>query len=207
MASAHSALPIAEIIKQAVVKVIKAADLYIQRQQSQIIHLQNAQKALENAMAELKLKEIASWLEKHQKLYEEYFQELDEIKQAIARYERITHVSFRLRKLQQMYTQRWKLIEKDQSFTPAERQYMDQVYTGILKSSLESMDHILTSLTPLKARMTDGERLSLINEAAAKMERCYGDFLRFNEEIFQLRASRSRSQRELNQLKTWYGVP
>src|SRR5687768_6820027 len=72
----QAAIPIAQIIKEAVKKVIKAVDLLIQRMQNEVIKLQNAQKVLENKLSELKLKEIAEWTEKHRKLYQEYYDEL-----------------------------------------------------------------------------------------------------------------------------------
>lgn len=67
---ANAQIPIAEIIKQAITKVIKAVDLKIQRLQNKTIWLQNAQKTLENKMSELKLTEIKDWVEKLRKLYD-----------------------------------------------------------------------------------------------------------------------------------------
>jgi hypothetical protein len=56
--SVNAQVPIVEIIKAAIIKVIKAADLQIQRLQNKTIWLQNAQKTLENKMSQLKLDEI-----------------------------------------------------------------------------------------------------------------------------------------------------
>jgi hypothetical protein len=64
-------IPIAEIIKAAVTKVIKAVDLKVQRLQNKTIWLQNAQKTLENKMSQLKLTEIKDWVEKQRKLYDD----------------------------------------------------------------------------------------------------------------------------------------
>ncbi len=69
-------IPIADIIKAAVIKVIKAVDLQVQRLQNKTIWLQNAQKALENEMSQLKLNEIKDWVGKQRKLYDDYYQEL-----------------------------------------------------------------------------------------------------------------------------------
>ena len=69
-------MPIAEIIKEGIKKVIKAVDLQIQRLQNKTIWLQNAQKAIENEMSKLKLDDISDWVEKQRKLYADYFDEL-----------------------------------------------------------------------------------------------------------------------------------
>src|SRR5688572_10980502 len=51
-------VPILEVIKQGVVKVIRAVDLKIQRLQNETIWLQHAQKVMENTLSKLKLEEI-----------------------------------------------------------------------------------------------------------------------------------------------------
>ena len=51
---AQAAIPWAEIIKQAVKRVVRAFDLLVQRRQNRQIRLQNAQKALEKHDGEIK---------------------------------------------------------------------------------------------------------------------------------------------------------
>src|SRR6478735_501340 len=82
-------IPVLEIIKQGVIKVIKAIDLMIQRLQNKTIWLQNAQKILENKLSELKLAEIAQWTEKQRQLYKKYYDELWQVRQTLATYHRI----------------------------------------------------------------------------------------------------------------------
>ena len=73
---AKAAIPIAAIIKEAVIWVIKAFDLMIQRIQTKTIWLQNAQKVIENKLNQLKLTEIAQWTDKQRQQYKKYFDEL-----------------------------------------------------------------------------------------------------------------------------------
>src|SRR5215207_7845865 len=86
-------IPIIDIIKAGIKKVIKAVDLQIQRQQNKIIWLQNAQKALENAMSKTKLNEISTWVEKQRTLYKDYFEELQKVKTIISYYKRIKEIT------------------------------------------------------------------------------------------------------------------
>src|SRR5687768_7127226 len=90
--SSQAQLPIAEIIRQGIIKVIKAVDLQIQRWQNETIWLQNAQKTLENTMSKLKLDEISDWVEMQRKLYDDYFQELWKVKAAISTYHRVKEI-------------------------------------------------------------------------------------------------------------------
>jgi hypothetical protein len=85
-------IPIADIIKAAVEKVIRAVDLKVQRLQNKTIGLQNAQKTLENKMSQLKLDEIRGWVEKQRKLYDDYFEELWKVKAALAHYQRVKDI-------------------------------------------------------------------------------------------------------------------
>lgn len=73
---AAAQIPILEIIKAAIKKVIVAIDLQIQREQNKVIWLQDAQKTLENAMSKLKLDDISKWAQKQKDLYKDYFDEL-----------------------------------------------------------------------------------------------------------------------------------
>ena len=66
----NAQLPIAQIIKEGIKKVIVAVDLKIQRLQTKTIWLQNAQKVVENKMSKLKLKEISDWVQKQKDLYQ-----------------------------------------------------------------------------------------------------------------------------------------
>ena len=73
-------IPILDIIKQGITKVIVAVDLKIQRLQNKTIWLQNAQKTLENSMSKLHLDEISDWVERQRNLYADYFDELRNVK-------------------------------------------------------------------------------------------------------------------------------
>src|SRR5688572_8431276 len=106
---AKGAIAIVKIIKEAVKKVIKAVDLMIQRLQNKTIWLQNAQKVLENKLNELKLTEIAEWTEKHKKLYEQYYEELWKVKNAIETYERVRSVMTKQVLLVDEYRKAWDL--------------------------------------------------------------------------------------------------
>ncbi|HXL56077.1 MAG TPA: hypothetical protein VN958_07465, partial [Chitinophagaceae bacterium] len=123
---------IAQIIKEGVKKVIVAVDLQIQRIQTQTIWLQNAQKVLENAMSQLKLTDIANWVEKQKDLYADYYQELWEVKSAIVYYQRAKEIIAEQLELVNAYKQAFALFRQDKNFTEDEISYMHKVYSGIL---------------------------------------------------------------------------
>src|ERR1700682_5370378 len=76
---------IVEVIKQA----IMAVDLGVQKLQTQTIHLQTIQKAVENAMQQLQLTDITDWVQKQKELYAGYYQELWQVKNALSYYGKV----------------------------------------------------------------------------------------------------------------------
>src|SRR6186713_3282741 len=73
---------ITEILK----RVIMAIDLRVQRLQTQTIVLQEAQKQVENVMQTTQLTAITDWVQRQKDLYEGYYQELWQVKNALLYY-------------------------------------------------------------------------------------------------------------------------
>jgi hypothetical protein len=203
---AQGAVAIAIIIKEAVKKVIKAVDLMIQRLQNKTIWLQNAQKVLENKLSELKLTEIAEWGEKHRKIYQEYYDELWQIKNALATYQRIRHIIDKQVRIVKEYNRAWSLVRSDSHFTESEIDYMYRVYKGILSESVRNLDQLILVVSPSKVQMTDAQRLAVVSETGDRIERNLVDLLEFNMNTFQLSLSRARSEAEVDRVKKLYGL-
>ena len=200
-------IAIAKIIKAAVKKVIKAVDLMIQRLQNKTIWLQNAQKVLENKLNELKLTEIAEWTEKHRKLYQEYYEELWKVRNAIATIQRIKQIMERQLQLVDEYTRTWEVIKNDKHFSKSEIEYMYDVYTGILNESARNLDQLLLVINSFQTQMTDAKRLEIIEKAGNEIERNLHDLKQFNTENIRLSMSRAKDEHEIESIKRLYGLP
>lgn len=203
---AHSSIAILEIIRQGVIKVINAIDLKIQRLQNKTIWLQNAQKVLENKLSELKLSEIAEWTEKHRKLYEQYYNELWEIKNAISSWQRIRHIIQLQERLVDEYLSAWNLLKQDHHFTRDELDYMYHIYSGILDESVRNLDEILLVINPFKTRMSDSERLAIISRAGEQIEKNYADLKAFNSQNILLSLNRAKDAHEIETIRKLYGL-
>src|SRR5690606_10706364 len=107
---------ILEVLKAALVKAIRAADLAIQRQQNRIVWLQNAQKVLENALSKFKLEEISEWTQKQKEQYADYFEELRKVKLLISYYQRIRDIMETQTALVEEYRRVWDIVRSDQYF-------------------------------------------------------------------------------------------
>ncbi len=199
-------IPILDIIKAAVKKVIKAVDLQVQRLQNKTIWLQNAQKTLENKMSQLKLDEIKNWVEKQRKLYDDYFQELWKVKAALAYYQRLKDIIQRQVQMVNEYKGAWALFRQDKNFTTEELEYMLNIYTGMMDESLKSMDQLFLVVNAFVTQMTDGKRLEIINTVSDNLEQQFVDMKEFNNQNKMISLQRSAEKGDIEYVKRLYGL-
>ena len=204
--ASEAQIPIADIIKQAITKVIKAVDLQIQRIQNKTIWLQNAQKTLENQMSKLKLNEISDWVEKQRKLYADYFDELWKVKSAIAYYHRVKEIIEKQVQLVNEYKSAYALFKQDKHFTPEEIKYMGKVYEGILNESVENLDQVYLVINAFATQMSDAKRLEIINGAGDKLEQNLTDLRQFNNGNKMLSLQRASEQNDIDVVRKLYGL-
>ena len=197
---------VGSVISSTVGRVIRAIDLHVQSMQNQTIWLQNAQKALENQLSKLKLTEISNWSQKQKDLFSSYYQELWQIKTAIAYYSRISEMTQKQVALVSCYNQAWNLLKEDKHFTADELTYMSNVYSGILQESVKDLDQILLVINPNKTQMPDAKRMEIINKAADHMDSNYNDMQQFNNQNKILSLQRASDENEVITLKKYYGI-
>jgi hypothetical protein len=198
---------IAEIVKLVIKKVINAIDLAVQQLQNKTIVLQNAQKELENAMSKLKLDEISDWVEKQRKLYEDYYNELWQVKQVIADYDKVKTIIQLQSRIVSDYTRAYSLFKQDKHFTPKELDHMFKVYTGILNESLKNIDQVLLVVNSLVTQMQDADRMEIIDQAAKQVQKNYDDLWRFNQQNVRLSLDRGAQANDIESVKKLYGIP
>jgi hypothetical protein len=203
---AEAQIPIIDIIKEAITKVIKAIDLKIQRLQTKTIWLQNAQKVLENKLSKFKLDEIAQWTEKQRQLYQKYYDELWQVKNTLATYHRIALILQRQKQLVAQYKFTWQMVNQDKHFSQSEIDYMYLVYTGIINQSVYNLDELMLVINSNKTQMTDAKRLEVINKVGDNVDRNYSDLQQFNNQNVQLSINRAKDENEVAVIKKLYGL-
>jgi hypothetical protein len=204
--NAQAAIPWAQIIKEAIKRVVKAVDLFIQRRQNAVIKLQNAQKALENTMAKLKLDEITDWVRKQRDLYKQYYDELKKVKAVISYYFRVKEIAQKHIHIVEQYQKAWSLFQKDKHFTAAELYYMQKVYSEMLDETAKNVDLLTLVVKSFSTQMSDVKRLEIINQAADKVDKVYDELNSFNHQNKVLSLSRSASEFDAQVVKALYGL-
>ncbi len=203
---ANAQIPIYDIIKGAIKKVIKAADLQIQRLQNKTIWLQNAQKTLENKMSQLRLNEIKDWVQKQKRLYEDYFQELRKVKSAIANYKKVKDIIAQQVAIVKEYKTAWGLFRQDKNFTVEELDYMFNIYTGMMDESLKNIDQLFLVIIAYATQMSDAKRLQIVNTVADNIQSQYFDLIEFNTQNKMLSLQRASELGEIEYVRRLYGL-
>src|ERR1700722_1475947 len=199
---AEAQIDIIAVIKEAVTKVIKAVDLKIQRLQTQTIWLQNAEKEIENSMSKLKLDEISDWVQKQKDLYQEYYNELWQGKQVISDYDKVKNIISLQSKIISEYNSAYALFKQDKNFSASEITWMYNVYSGIINESLKNVEQALIVVNAFVTQMSDGERLKIIDNANAGMQKNYNDLKQFNSQNIQLSLQRGAENNDVGSVKT-----
>lgn len=195
-----------EVVRQALIAAIKAADIAVQRLQNKTIWLQNAQKALENTLSKLKLDEISDWLDKNREQYAKYYDELKKVKELISGYKKVKEIMRKQVQIVEEYKRAFALFKQDKHFTAGEIEYMVQVYTGIVDESLKNLDQLFLAVNALNTEMTDGKRLEIIGTVAAHIDENLNDLRDFNSQNVRLSLQRSKDEQEIERVKAMYGI-
>jgi hypothetical protein len=202
----NAQIPVLDIIKEGITKVIKAIDLKIQRLQNETIWLQNAQKVIENKMSELRLTEISDWVEKQRTLYAQYFDELWRVKAALAYYHKVKDIVEKQVQLINEYKSSWALFKQDKNFTPDELGYIQGVYNGIVEESIKNIDQLFLVINAFATQMSDAKRLEIINEVNTKLDENLTDLREFNNQNKMISLQRASEKGDIEIVKRLYGL-
>ncbi|WP_288373878.1 conjugal transfer protein TraI [uncultured Algoriphagus sp.] len=188
---AKAAVPIAEIIRQGVKKIIVAVDLKIQRMQNDTIWLQQAQQKLENVLTESQLAEIASWSQKQRDLYGDYYESLWKVKSMITQFQKVKAISASQAELLRAYQKSWNLIVEGGMFSPQEILLIERRYGEILRQSAQNIQELTQVLRSYALQVSDGERLEQIMDLEQRMHGNFRTLTQLNLQLESLSSQRS----------------
>jgi hypothetical protein len=199
-------LEVIDLVNAAVKKVIEAADLEVQRLQTQTIALQDAEKALENSMAGDLLGDITNWVQQEEDLYGAYYQELWQVKAALSSYSKTVTLIDRQVQLVREEQQDWAAVQRDPHFTVAELNHVAAVYTGILTQSSRNVQQIKLVIQSFITQMDDAGRLQIIDETSRGIDGNYQDLRQFTQSNTLLSLQRAKDENDILSIKALYNL-
>jgi hypothetical protein len=199
-------LDIIEIINTAVKKVIVAADLQVERMQTETIGLQNTEKAAENDMQQSELTGIVGWVQQQRDLFAGYYQELQEVKNIIATYEEVKGMIDKQGKIITGYQQAYAVLRQDKHFSADELSHLYAVLSGIASQSVANLSRLTMVVTSLLTSMDDAGRLKMIDETGNDIDRNYRDLAQFSQQNFLLSMQRAKDGNDIAVTRALYGI-
>lgn len=187
----QAAIPIAEIIRQGVNRIIVAVDLKIQHLQNETIGLQQVQQKMENILSESKLAEISSWTQRQKELYGDYYEGLWKVKNVLSHYQRIRDISQTQADMLQAYRKTWNLLNASGQFSLEELNLIQSRYGAILQSSAGNLRQLTDLVKSFSFQISDGERLQRIHILDQEMNQNFRDLLEMNLQLEALNHQRT----------------
>jgi conjugation system TraG family ATPase len=200
-------LEIVDLVNAAVKKVIVAADLEVQRLQTQTIALQDAEKALENSMAGELLGDITDWVGQQEQLYGAYYQELWQVKSVLTNFSKTATLIDRQVQLVEEEQRDWSAVQKDPHFTVDELTHIASVYNGILAQSSRNVQQIKLVIQSIVTQMDDAGRLTIIDETSHDIDVNFQDLREFTQENSLLSLQRAKDENDVLTIKALYNLP
>jgi Neuraminidase (sialidase) len=196
----------AEIVEQIIADAIMAVDLGVQKVQTETIQLQEAEKLVENEMEQLDLDDITDWVQNEWDLFNGYYQELWQVKAALSTYVKVVAMIDRQAQLVRQEQAALAAVQQDKHFSAAELNYIAKVYAGILEQSAQNISKLYLVIESFVTQMSDGNRLALIDGAAAGIDQNANDLDVFTQQNALLSLERAQDEGEINQIKLLYGL-
>ena len=197
-------LEVIGLINSAVKKVIVAADLEVQRLQTETIALQAVEKSLENTMAGDLLDDITGWVQQQEQLYAEYYQELWQVKSALGAYSKAATLIDRQAALVREEQRDWAAVQRDPHFSLAELGHIGKVYTGILNESARNVEQISLVIQSFVTQMDDAGRLAIIDETNRNIDSDFSNLRAFTQQNCLLSLQRARDENDVLTIKSLY---
>ena len=195
-----------DIITQIISTAVRAADLVVQRLQTETIILQEAEQELQNAMSAVQLDDIANWVDDQRSLYAEFFAELGQVKTVISGYYKVAEMVDRQKQILAAYERGLALFRQDTHFSVAELEQIETVYGGILTESGKNLSQLMMVLQSLTTQMTDEQRMAIIDGAAAGMDATYRDLQAYTNGNELLSLQRAQDENDYAVVKQLYGL-
>jgi hypothetical protein len=124
----------------------------------------------------------------------------------VRKYPKIAQIISNQEMLVGEYHSAWSSYGNTQHFSPDEVGYMINVYSNLVTQSLNNLSALTTVLTDSQLRMSDAERLGMIDRLYEESKNELGYLRSFNNRLYQTSMLRSQQTQDKNAVKSLYGL-
>jgi hypothetical protein len=140
-------------------------------------------------------------------MHEEWYASLLKINAVVANYQQLKSIWNYQSRTMGLYTQNIGQLRQSPYLTPAQVQGMVRGYTVLLAENMGLLDDLTTVLTPGAAKMTDAQRLKVINRISEKVTHQYQLVAYFTKRNQAMATTQGQAVRDTQTLKKLYGLP
>ncbi|UOQ69573.1 hypothetical protein [Hymenobacter volaticus] len=163
-----------------------------------------ANKLVNNGVVEQVL--TKGFTEKNMLLAKNWYDGLMQVSNTIKTYRRVQHIFERQTAIITIYSNYIGKFKRDPNLTPVQVQGMVRGYTVLIQESASYLDDLTAIVSPLKSKMTDAERMELIDALDDKVTHQYDLVSYFTRRNMALSAQQSKAKREMQLIKELYGL-
>lgn len=139
-------------------------------------------------------------------LHQVFLEGLLAVNPKIKDYYRIPQVIKYQKMLVKEYKASWNYLKNEDQLTADELRYIEKVYTNLFNQSLKDLDELIMATTASKLRMSDDERLQVIDRVFLNMEDKLSFLRYFNSGAQLLCLQRSKAYNELKSIQKLHDV-
>jgi hypothetical protein len=163
-----------------------------------------ANKLVNNGVVEQVL--TKGFTEKNMLLAKNWYDGLLQVSNTVRTYRRVRHIFERQAAIITIYSNYIGKFKADPNLTPAQVAGMVRGYTVLIQESASYLDDLSAIVSPLQAKMTDAERLELIDALDDKVTHQYDLVSYFTRRNLAISQQQSRAKKEMELIKQLYGL-
>ena len=144
--------------------------------------------------------------EKNMLLAKDWYEGLLQVSNTIKTYRRVRHIFERQTAIITIYSNYIGKFKADPNLTPAQVAGMVRGYTNLIQESASYLDDLAAIVSPLKSKMTDAERMELIDALDGKVTHQYELVSYFTRRNMAISMQQNKAQKDLQIIKQLYGL-
>jgi DNA repair ATPase RecN len=139
-------------------------------------------------------------------LHKAFLDGLLAVSPAVRNYYKIAEIIHYQLQIVQEYKQAYGRFQQDSHFNPDEIVTMGDVYGKLFDRSVHNLSDLATVLTDGQLRASDDERLKRIDDLHHEMQDMLSFLRQYNNRTALLSLQRGHDQRDIDQIKQFYGL-
>ncbi|RZK43354.1 MAG: TerB family tellurite resistance protein [Pedobacter sp.] len=139
-------------------------------------------------------------------LHEEFLDALLVVSPSVKKYRRVAEILRDQKLLVSEYRSALGEFRSGSVFNAGELEYLEKVYSGLLKASLQNLEDLTMVITSSSLRMNDAERLEAIDRIFADTADKLVFLRSFNQRAVVLFQQKKKEKRELESFRAYYGL-